>query len=99
MNSEQVSLYYTDGSSDKVYLVQLVEKGCGFVVNVQYGRRGGTLQTGTKTLAPVSYDQAKKVYDKLIASKRSKGYTDGEDGTPYQAVPWLVSSPVWSPNS
>ena len=84
MDQEQVSLRYTDGSSDKVYHAQLAPQDGGFVVNVQYGRRGGTLQTGTKTFAPVSYDQAKKVYDKLIASKRSKGYTDGEDGTPYQ---------------
>ena len=84
MDQEQVSLRYTDGSSDKVYHTQLAPQDGGFVVNFQYGRRGGTLQTGTKTLTPVSYDQAKKVYDTLVAAKKRKGYTDSEDGTPYQ---------------
>ena len=84
MDQEQISLRYTDGSSDKVYHTQLAPQDGGFVVNVQYGRRGGTLQTGTKTLTPVSYDQAKKVYDTLVAAKKRKGYTEGEDGTPYQ---------------
>ena len=27
---------------------------------------------------------AKAIYDKLVQEKKSKGYTPGEDGTPYQ---------------
>jgi bifunctional non-homologous end joining protein LigD len=41
------------------------------------------LHTGTKTPLPVPFGKAKAVYDKLVASKMAKGYTPGEDGTPY----------------
>jgi len=81
---EQITLYYRQGSSDKVYQAGIAQQNGGFAVHFAYGRRGATLQTGTKTHAPVPYDQAKKIYDKLIQEKTSKGYTPGEDGTPYQ---------------
>lgn len=81
---EQITLYYREGSSDKVYQASITPKDGGYVVQFAYGRRGATLQTGTKTQAPVPYDQAKKIYDKLVSEKTAKGYTPGEDGTPYQ---------------
>ena len=81
---EQISLYYREGNSDKEYHVQLVSAGDLFVVNFQYGRRHSTLSEGTKTAVPVPYDQAKKTYDKLVKEKRTKGYTEGENGTPYE---------------
>jgi len=81
---EQTTLYYREGSSDKVYRAEITSADGGFVVNFAYGRRGATLQTGTKTQAPVPYDQAKKIFDKLVQEKTAKGYTPGEDGTPYQ---------------
>jgi bifunctional non-homologous end joining protein LigD len=83
MSVQQTSLYYRDGGSDKVYHAQIEKADGGFVVNFQYGRRGSTLQTGTKTATPVDEDKAQKVYLKLIAEKTAKGYTPGEDGTPY----------------
>jgi bifunctional non-homologous end joining protein LigD len=83
-NQEKISLYYRQGSSDKEYHAQLDQVDGGFVVNFQFGRRGSTLQAGTKTPVPVPYDRAKKIYDKLVAEKKSRGYTEGEDGTPYQ---------------
>jgi bifunctional non-homologous end joining protein LigD len=49
-----------------------------------FGRRGAALTTGTKTTVPVDYAKALSIFDKLVASKTSKGYTPGEDGTPYQ---------------
>lgn len=79
MVQQSVSLYYKDGSSDKEYHIQLVKGGSGFVVNFQYGRRGGTLQKGTKTNAPVDLAGAQKIYDKLENEKRAKGY-EGESG-------------------
>jgi bifunctional non-homologous end joining protein LigD len=81
---ESVSLYFREGSSDKVYHAQLEPKDSGFVVNFQYGRRGSTLTPGTKTQTPVEYDKAKKIFDKLVAEKKGRGYTEGEEGTPYQ---------------
>jgi bifunctional non-homologous end joining protein LigD len=77
------TLYYRQGSSDKVYQVAIEPTGDLFVVNFAYGRRGSTLKTGTKTQTPVSYEKARTVYEKLVKSKTAKGYTSGEDGTPY----------------
>lgn len=83
--AESVTLYYREGSSDKVYQCSIEPSGGDlFVVNFAYGRRGTTLQTGTKTSSPVDYDTAKKAFDKLVREKTAKGYTPGEDGTPYQ---------------
>ena len=62
-------------------------QGEGFVVNFAYGRRGSTMNTGTKTQTPVDYDSAKTIYDKLVREKMAKGYTQGPDGTPYQNTP------------
>lgn len=83
---QSISLYYREGSSDKVYHVQLREAEGGFVVDFQYGRRGSSLQAGTKTSSPVSRSQAEKVYAKLVAEKQSKGYTEGKSGTPYSGT-------------
>ena len=81
---EQTTLYFRQGSSDKVYQASIAQQNGGYAVHFAYGRRGTTLQTGTKTQAPVPYEQARKIYDKLVQEKTSKGYTPGEDGTPYQ---------------
>jgi bifunctional non-homologous end joining protein LigD len=54
-----------------------------FVVNVAYGRRGSTLQIGTKTQVPVSWEEAQTVFDAIIRQKKAKGYTESESGTPY----------------
>jgi bifunctional non-homologous end joining protein LigD len=78
-----MTLYYHKGSSDKIYQISIAEKHGGYVVNFAFGRRGSTLQTGTKTNAPVSFDVAKKIYDKLVQEKMAKGYTPGANGTPY----------------
>ena len=78
------SLYYRAGSSDKEYHVRLEAKAAGFVVNIAYGRRGSTLSTGTKTSAPVSYDTALMLFDRVVQEKQAKGYTQGATGTPYQ---------------
>jgi bifunctional non-homologous end joining protein LigD len=80
---ESITLYYRDGRSDKVYQASIEPKQSGFVVNFAYGRRGSTMNTGTKTQSPVSFDEAKKIHSKLIQEKITKGYTQGESGTPY----------------
>lgn len=82
-----MSLYYKDARSDKVYHVQIEKDRDGFVVNFQYGRRGSTLQTGTKTNTPVNLDKAQVIYLKLVSEKMGKGYTTGAEGTPFQGTP------------
>lgn len=78
------SLYFTNGSSDKEYHARLESSGDGYVVNFAYGRRGSALTTGTKTTTAVDYAKATAIFDKLVKAKEAKGYTRGEDGTPYQ---------------
>ena len=84
MTSENITLYFKQGRSDKVYTVSLeaAEEG-RFVVNFAYGRRGATLKTGTKTKKPVEYTAAKKAYDKLVKGKMAKGYLPGSEGEKY----------------
>jgi bifunctional non-homologous end joining protein LigD len=81
---QTVSLYFKQGSSDKEYHASIAPQDGGYVVNFAYGRRGTTLQTGTKTNAPVDLDSATQIWSKLVTEKKAKGYTEGEAGTPYQ---------------
>jgi bifunctional non-homologous end joining protein LigD len=81
---EHITLYFREGSSDKIYQAGIQPKDGGFVVHFAYGRRGSALTTGTKTQSPVDYQKAKAIYDKLVREKTAKGYTPGESGTPWQ---------------
>jgi bifunctional non-homologous end joining protein LigD len=74
---QSISLGYCEGSSDKVYYARIDEMIPGtFCVNFSYGRRGGTLNHGTKTITPVTLPQAQKIYNKLVDDKKAKGYTE-----------------------
>lgn len=82
--TQRITMYFREGSSDKVYQAAIEPQGELFVVNFAYGRRGATLQTGTKTQTPVDHEIATRIFTKLVSEKRAKGYTEGPDGTPYQ---------------
>ncbi len=84
---QSTSLYFREGASDKEYHAAIEPKADGFIVTFAYGRRGNTLTVGTKTEAPVSLDEATKVFGKLIASKIAKGYQSGIHGRPTQPQP------------
>ena len=72
---EQTFLEYRDGTSDKVYEVDLCEAGSGeFLVNFRYGRRGARLQEGTKTVFPEPLERARSIYQNLVNEKLRKGY-------------------------
>ncbi|HSJ04215.1 MAG TPA: hypothetical protein VK956_17245 [Verrucomicrobium sp.] len=81
---ESTTLYFREGSSDKVYTVSLKPDGDKHVVVVAYGRRHSTLNTGTKTPVPVPYELARMIYDRVVREKLAKGYRPGEPGTDYQ---------------
>jgi bifunctional non-homologous end joining protein LigD len=81
---ETVTLYFREGSSDKVYQCSIEPRSDLFVVTFAYGRRGSTLNTGTKTPSPVSFESARTILLKLVSEKMAKGYTRGEAGTPYR---------------
>ncbi|MCD9018835.1 hypothetical protein [Parachryseolinea silvisoli] len=71
---KQIKLYFQEGSSDKVYEIDLCESGDGFLVNFRYGKRGAALKEGTKTIFPVPLPEAEKVFAALESEKRKKGY-------------------------
>lgn len=80
MQTENITLYFKQGKSDKIYKAALEKVDEQYLVNFAYGRRGSTLKTGTKTKVAVPYEKAKKIYDKLIKDKKAKGYVPNEDG-------------------
>ncbi len=71
--TEAIELYFQQGSSDKVYHLQLESVGEQWSVNAQWGRRGSALQSDTK-VSSVAFDEAKRVYDRIIREKTGKGY-------------------------
>ncbi|WP_299675283.1 WGR domain-containing protein [uncultured Tenacibaculum sp.] len=73
---KQKTLYFSEGKSDKVYEVDLCESQELFVVNFRYGRRGANLREGTKTVFPVSLEEAESIFSKLVESKEKKGYSE-----------------------
>lgn len=74
---KRTTLLYQEGTSDKIYEVDLCQTGADrYVVNFRYGRRGSKLKEGVKTAEPVALDQAQQVFDKLVSSKTKKGYRD-----------------------
>lgn len=81
--ARSTTLYCREGSADKEYQLSLEPAGAGFLVNFAFGRRGSALKAGTKTQAPVGYDAAAKIYDKLLKEKTGKGYTEAESGMRY----------------
>jgi len=80
-------LYFFQGTSDKEYHLQHVESGNLYLVNFQFGRRGSTLQSGSKTPSPLTYDKAKKLYDKILNEKTAKGYEVSFSGSTGVYVP------------
>ncbi|WP_058912535.1 hypothetical protein [Entomohabitans teleogrylli] len=68
------------GMAEKVYEVELCELQNGddnrFVVNFRYGRRGGTLQEGTKTPSPVDGALADAIFNSVVVAKINKGYQE-----------------------
>lgn len=74
---KRTTLLYHEGTSDKIYEVDLCQTAADrYVVNFRYGRRGSKLKEGVKTAQPVAPDEAQQVFDKLVSSKTKKGYRD-----------------------
>lgn len=70
----QTKLHFREGNSDKIYEVDLCETNNKFLVNFRYGRRGTELKEGTKTTQAVDFEQAEKIFQKLVDEKKRKGY-------------------------
>lgn len=83
MSQESVNLYFREGSSDKVFNLQLVNESAGWIVRSQNGRRGSTLTNREVTTGHVSYEIAKAAYDGKLKSKLKDGYTTHESGSAF----------------
>ena len=77
----KISLWCREGTADKVYQIEIVKTIGGFLVVFAYGRRGSTLNTGTKTPEPVELSRAEYIMGKLIQEKLAKGYKATEEGS------------------
>jgi bifunctional non-homologous end joining protein LigD len=66
---DTTTLYFRQGPSDKVYQAWIRPKDNGFMVHFAYGRRGSTLNTGSKTSAPVEYQIAKDIYENSFVKR------------------------------
>lgn len=86
MPTATATLYFKEGSSDKVYTANLEDTPQGCLVTFAYGRRGNALTTGTKTATPIPYEQAKQIFDKLIKEKTGKGYKPAGQDTTYANI-------------
>jgi hypothetical protein len=67
---ERVSLYYREGRSDKVYVIELAEESQGkFSVTGYNGRRGSQLVAQPKTATPVTLTEARRIFNELESAK------------------------------
>jgi bifunctional non-homologous end joining protein LigD len=73
MQTEKAELYFRQGGSDKVYHVQLENVQEQWSVQAQWGRRGSALQSDVK-VSSTTFEEAKRVYDRILREKTGKGY-------------------------
>jgi hypothetical protein len=76
--ADDVSLYFREGTSDKVYDLELYPDVEGdpdttWLVVARYGRSGGKLKEEIKGTG-LDYSDAKTLYDRVLAEKLKKGY-------------------------
>ena len=87
---ERVKLFYREGKSDKIYVIELIEEEEGQYVVVGYnGRRGARLMPQPKTPVPVSLNTARHIFNNVEQSKLN------HRRTPYQVAE--RSSPSTNP--
>jgi len=86
----KVELFFQEGTSDKVYNAAIIEDGPGtFTVQVEWGRRGSSLNKGAKAVR-VARAAADKKFDSLVREKTNKGY----QAITAEVAPARVAPPV-----
>ena len=89
---KRTTLHFQEGTSDKIYEVDLCQIDAGrYVVNFRYGRRGSNLKEGTKTTQAVPLETAQREFNKLVKEKAKKGYREvsvnPSSATPVETTP------------
>jgi bifunctional non-homologous end joining protein LigD len=70
----KIVLWCKQGTSDKVYHLEIVQVGKGYNVNCAYGRRGCVLRQQGKNPNVVSLATANSIFDSVLKEKLGKGY-------------------------
>ena len=70
-----IQLFFQEGGSDKVYNASIVKDGDAYTVTCEWGRRGSSLQTGSKAVR-VPLAAAQRKFDSLVREKTAKGYQE-----------------------
>jgi len=73
---KSVRLEFREGSSDKVYHMDLIAIDDKWIVKVAYGKRWNANSVYAKPDKPTSYAQALDIFEELERQKRKKGYVD-----------------------
>src|SRR5512141_1247034 len=102
MENEHIELHCTEGSSDKLYHIDLIVKPSGCDVIGRNGERGGTLTLQPKG-SDLPYPDAKQIFDNLVKEKtgpkkryRIIAHTFGKNGNTPQHT---TSTPLTAPNA
>jgi bifunctional non-homologous end joining protein LigD len=82
---KSIQLFFQEGNSDKVYNATIVKDGDAYTVTCEWGRRGASLQTGSKAVR-VPLAQAQKKFESLVREKTGKGYQAISDDVQPAAV-------------
>lgn len=73
MTIRQTRLWFKEGTSDKVYVAQVIKTDGYYEVRGQWGRRGRTMQEQVKGRYVTEW-AAVAAYNALVAEKCDKGY-------------------------
>jgi bifunctional non-homologous end joining protein LigD len=84
-----VTLFFQEGSSDKLYQATLWEESGLYTVEVEWGKRNSPLNRGNKAIK-VSLAVAEKTIEKLLREKTNKGY----EQVTKEVAPQAVAPPV-----
>jgi len=76
MNAEFVTLHFSDGRSDKIYQAAIKEVGTLFEVHFRLRHRGQR-SPPARSSRPVSWDQALRIFERLVAEKMKEGLSVG----------------------
>jgi len=82
---KSIKLFYQEGSSDKVYHASIIKDGAAYTVTCEWGRRGSSLQQGSKAVR-VPLAKAEQKFASLVREKTNKGYQEITDTVQPAAV-------------
>lgn len=81
MTEQTTTLFFTSGSSDKEYRVELRAKDGLWDVTAYNGKRGKASTARPQTAEPVGYEDALKIFNTAVAKKTKEGYVKDSSGS------------------